>query len=418
MLRVWAASKSTGLLDRHQRRGTAFSYQEAIPPDLAVSITMPPRTASWNAESELLPIFQMNVPEGEMRERLRRTFAKATGTFDDLDLLGVVGRSQIGRLRYTAPEAELNEDVPFQSIDEILRARRRGDLIEYLLDRFAQNSGISGVQPKVMIRGQHVPKDGKSSIQGATHIVKFWSSEYPALAANEYFCLRAAERAGLDVVKNALSEDGSALVIERFDRRADGTYLGFEDFCVLNGLGTDAKYNGGYETRLFRRIIEFFGQQPPTQRLTALATAFRIFVLNCVLGNGDAHLKNFGVVYDDAVSPLILAPVYDIVTTRAYLPQDTMALTLNGSTDWPEKRALLTLGEARCNMRPQEVRQTIEQVADAVANTRADLREHFNHGSGHREIGERILRVWEEGLTRVGGSFEPLLKSSSTSESR
>ncbi|MBX9847422.1 MAG: type II toxin-antitoxin system HipA family toxin [Xanthobacteraceae bacterium] len=411
MLRVWAASKSAGLLDRHNRRGTAFSYQEDTSPALAVSITMPPRTASWNSDSGLLPIFQMNVPEGEMRERLKRTFAKATGTFDDLDLLGVVGRSQIGRLRYTAPDAELNEEVPFQSVDEILRARRGGDLIEYLLDRFAQNSGISGVQPKVMIRGEHVPKDGKSSVQGATHIVKFWSSEYPELAANEHFCLRAAAHAGLVIVKNELSEDGTALVVERFDRRADGTYIGFEDFCVLNALGTEAKYNGGYETRLFKRITEFFAQQSPAERLAALATAYRIFVLNCMLGNGDAHLKNFGVIYEDAVSPLRLAPVYDIVTTRAYLPKDAMALTLNGSTSWPEKKALVALGQTRCNMRAEEVRKTIEQVADAVADTRPALQAYFNDRSDRKEVGDGILRVWEEGLKRIGGEFGPAAKA-------
>lgn len=343
-----------------------------------------------------------------MRERLRRKFAKAIGTFDDLDLLGVVGRSQIGRLRYTAPDAELNEEVPFQSVDEILRAKRGGDLIEYLLERFAQNSGISGVQPKVMIRGEQAPKDGKSSFQGATHILKFWSSEYPELAANEYFCLRAAERAGLTTVKNELSEDGSALVIERFDRRTNGTYLGFEDFCVLNGLGTEGKYSGGYETRLFKRIAEFFGQQPPAERLAALATAFRIFILNCIVGNGDAHLKNFGATYEDAVSPLQLAPVYDVVTTRAYLPQDAMALTLNGSTNWPEKKALVALGQTRCNMGLESVRKSIEQVSDAVADTRSALREYFNSRSEHKKVGSDMLQIWEEGLKRVGSNFEPL----------
>ena len=91
----------------------------------------------------------MNLPEGALRARLMRRFAKATGRFDDVDLLGVVGRTQIGRLRYSALDAELDEEVPFQSIDEVLRARRGGELFDYLLDRFAAHSGLSGVQPKV-----------------------------------------------------------------------------------------------------------------------------------------------------------------------------------------------------------------------------------------------------------------------------
>jgi serine/threonine-protein kinase HipA len=408
MLRVWAASHPVGILDRHQRHGTAFSYREGTPQELAVSITMPPRTASWNWPAGLLPIFQMNVPEGEMRERLRRMFAKATGTFDDLDLLGIVGRSQIGRLRYTAPDAELTEEVPFQSVDEILRARRGGDLFDYLLDRFAQDSGISGVQPKVMIRGEQAPADAKPFVKGATHIVKFWSSEYPELAANEHFCLVAARRAGLAVVKNELSEDGGALVVERFDRRSDGTYVGFEDFCVLNGLGTEAKYNGGYETRLFRRIAEFLAPQPPAERAAALATTFRLFVLNCVVGNGDAHLKNFGILYDSTDSPLRMAPAYDVVTTRAYLPRDAMALSLNGSTRWPSSKALVSLGQTRCDMRLQQIRETIEQVTDAVADTRQPLREYFKERSNHPEIGEAVLGVWEDGLKSARAQFEPV----------
>jgi serine/threonine-protein kinase HipA len=62
---------------------------------------MPVRLASWDVPFGLLPIFEMNLPEGVLRERLRLAFAKATGTFDDFDLLSIVGRSQVGRIRYT-----------------------------------------------------------------------------------------------------------------------------------------------------------------------------------------------------------------------------------------------------------------------------------------------------------------------------
>ena len=110
-----------------------------------------------------------------------------------------------------------------------------------------------------MIRGreEHAEPPEHYNVRGATHIVKLWHvDEYPDLAANEFFCLSAARTAGLLVPKFELSEDGTALVVERFDRYENG-YLGFEDFCVLNGLRTDQKYSGGYETRLFRRLREF-----------------------------------------------------------------------------------------------------------------------------------------------------------------
>ena len=54
----------------------------------AVSVTMPVRLPSWNVQFGLPPIFEMNLPEGVLRERLRLAFAKATGTFDEFDLLG------------------------------------------------------------------------------------------------------------------------------------------------------------------------------------------------------------------------------------------------------------------------------------------------------------------------------------------
>jgi serine/threonine-protein kinase HipA len=48
-------------------------------------------------------------------------------------------------------------------------------------------------------------------------------NEFPQLAANEYFCLKAAERCGLDVPRYRLAEDGMALVVDRFDLRPDGS---------------------------------------------------------------------------------------------------------------------------------------------------------------------------------------------------
>ena len=113
MLRVWTDGQHAGLLDRHGPRGTTFVYGPKVAPERAASVTMPVRTASWDASYGLAPIFDMNLPEGALRAHLTRSFAKATGSFDDFDLLGIVGRTQVGRLRYSDPDAELTEDVPF-----------------------------------------------------------------------------------------------------------------------------------------------------------------------------------------------------------------------------------------------------------------------------------------------------------------
>lgn len=396
MLRVWADSRSAGVLGRWRRKGTTFAYDPLADPEQAVSLTMPKRIESWDVAFGLPPIFDMNLPEGSLRDLLRRRFAKALGTFDDLDLLSVVGRSQIGRIRYSALKEPLSEDVPFQSIDEILHARRDGGLFNYLLDRFAVYSGLAGVQPKVMIRGigEEKLEGGTSNLKGATHIVKFWDeAEYPELAANEYFCLQAARRAGLSVPNFSLSDSGQALVIDRFDL-IDGRYIGFEDFCVLNGVTSALKYKGGYEAKLFKRMVSYI---TPERLHGDLELAFRLFVLNCTLRNGDAHLKNFGLVYDHVDGEVGLAPAYDLVTTCAYIESDQMALTLNGSTRWPERDALISLGQSRANLPPRRSSQIIDEVCEAVVDVGADLYSYFRE-SPHPEIGERMLAHWNGGL--------------------
>ena len=129
MIKVWSGGAEAGLIDREGERGTAFAYLPDTPATQAVSLTMPVRLPSWSTTFGLPPIFEMNLPEGFLRERLRLAFAKATGTFDDFDLLSIVGRSQVGRIRYTGGQEQLKQDVPFQSVDEswAQHSKRAGD---------------------------------------------------------------------------------------------------------------------------------------------------------------------------------------------------------------------------------------------------------------------------------------------------
>ena len=400
MIKVWTDGAEAGLLDRYRERGSTFIYLLDTPPQRAVSVTMPARLPSWDTLFGLAPIFEMNLPEGVLRERLRLAFAKATGTFDDFDILSIVGRSQVGRIRYTGEKEQLQEDVPFQSVDEILAKRRDGDLFRYLLEKFAAYSGISGVQPKVLVRDEgasSVLKDARlsQSYRGATHIVKFWeANEYPQLAANEHFCLMVAQRCGLDVPPYRLAEDAMALVVDRFDLRPDGTYRGFEDFCVLNAKRTDQKYSGSYETSIMKRFQQFADSPHVVEDLEKL---FTLIAINCGVRNGDAHLKNFGIVYDDVLGIARLAPVYDIVTTTVYMAKDNMALTLNGSTKWPTAKNLQSLGETRMLGTPSKVKQVLERVADAMTQTTADTQTYIKDHPEFAEIGGRMLQEWNKG---------------------
>ncbi len=402
MIKVWADGAEAGLLDRHDRRGSSFGYAVGVAAERAVSVTMPVRVASWAVPFGLPPIFEMNLPEGALRERLRLAFAKATGTFDEFDLLSVVGRSQVGRLRYTGADDKLDEGVPFQSVDEILGGRRDNDLFRYLIERFAAFSGVSGVQPKVLVRD--VPssrtlakEEGRlsQSFRGATHIVKFWGqTEYPQLAANEFFCLKAAQRCGLDVPPFRLAEDGAALVIERFDLRPDGTYRGVEDFCVLNARRTEEKYRGSYETAVMKRLADFM---EPQHVAVASEKLFTLIALNCGLRNGDAHLKNFAIVYENVLGEARLAPAYDLVTTTVYLPSDNMALTLDGTTRWPDAKRLRRFGETRMMGTPAHVRLILERVATALSDTIPELQAYRKDHPEFAETGERMLAQWDDG---------------------
>lgn len=394
------------MLDHYRDRGSAFLYDRGVAPELAISLTIPVRTASWNVPVALAPIFEMNLPEGALRERLRLAFAKATGSFDELDLLSIVGRSQLGRLRYTGMNETLNEEVPFQSVDELLSSRRGGELYRYLIERFAAFSGISGVQPKFLIRDEvrfeamePQTRELSQTFRGATHIVKFWNpDEFPQLAANEFFCLQAAEVCGLPVPPYRLADDGSSLVMSRFDLRPDGTYRGFEDFCVLNAKRTDQKYSGSYETGVLRRFQQFAVSKTKAQESLQL---FTLIVLNCAIRNGDAHLKNFGVLYDDVLKEAHLAPAYDLVTTTAYLPKDQMALTLNGTTEWPSSKELMRFAESRALGSPRELRAIFEGVADALSQTRPAIKTYGKEHPEFENVSQRMLQEWESGMDSV-----------------
>jgi serine/threonine-protein kinase HipA len=131
---------------------------------------------------------------------------------------------------------------------------------------------------------------------------------------------------------------------------------------------------------------------------------FKLFVLNCALRNGDAHMKNFGVIYEDVTGPARLAPVYDLVSTLPYLPKDGMALTLNGSTDWPDCKSLVRLGQTRCDLSMQMINKIIEQTADVLASLAPEVTKYFDGNSSQREIADRLLAAWQTGVRESLGS--------------
>lgn len=404
MLKVWADGVLSGRLDRagSDPRRCAFAYDPAARPSEAVSLTMPLKLAGYEYPDGLHPVFQMNLPEGRLRALLERRFRKAVPGFDDLALLQIVGPAQIGRLRYGEESANAGGAPPMQSVAEILAYDGTEDLFADLVERFATSSGVSGVQPKVLVRDERawsLSGDGRRSltVRGATHIVKTWEAdEFPELAANEYFCLQVALRAGLPVPAHALSDNGRFLVVERFDLDETGRYLGFEDACVLQGLPVAAKYDGSYEA-LAKSLACFVSSG---QRLQTLAHLFRLLAVCCALRNGDAHLKNFGVVYEAPGHPVGCAPAYDIVTTQVYLPRDVMALTLDGRKSWPSAKVMLQFAERHCGLGRAHARQILTEVADVTADVGARMLVEAKLRDGFGPIAKGMRQVWDQGVKR------------------
>ena len=341
---------------------------------LAISLTMPLRAESYT-RTPMLPVFQTFLPEGFLKDRIVERFGKVMRV-DDMALLALSGENAIGRLRLSVdPDVPSNE--AHESLGEILADQGSRDLFEYLCDKYLISSGIAGVQPKVMLTaaedhhatGAHQASDKLSLDERATLrarrvIVKVGPDDYPALAENEYHCLRIARIVGLPVPDFWLSEDRKRLVIARFDFDADrDAYLGFEDMVSLQGLTNEAKYDGSYE--MVARTIA--NNASPALVKTSLEQYFASLALSVVLRNGDAHLKNFGMLYTDpGTDDCRLSPVYDIVCTTVYIPKDRLALSLARDRGWPGEQTLCGFGRQHCAVdRPALV---LERVLDTVAS--------------------------------------------------
>jgi serine/threonine-protein kinase HipA len=396
-LNVFANATPAGRLTRSEREEDTilFAYGENCPRENAVSLTMPVRADQYDAMGGLLPIFEMNLPEGSLKERLRNAFAKAIPEFDDLDLLSIVGASQIGRLRYGL-QAQLVEEVPALDLDEVLTYQGAGDLFASLLEQFARYSGVSGVQPKVLVRDAVAPD--KLAYRGATHIVKaFDSREYPELGANELICTRGAAAAGIVTPHVQLARNRQLLVVERFDLKPGGGYLGVEDFCVLDGRRAHGRYDGSYEG-VARRIGDFVSAG-------ALATAREQFALAvaycCGIENGNAHRKNFSVFYDNPESEVRFAPVYDLVSTTPYLPRDTLALTLHGTKQFPSRDVLLRFIRT---VTAKSERGAVDLLDQAASGVNVAIKEAGKYGRKHpdaRKFVETLVGVMRRGVERL-----------------
>ena len=378
---VGTADGVSGLLSRESQHVFSYVAQAVAQPDqrMGIALSMPIVAESYKS-TPLFPVFQTSLPEGFLKERIIDRFSK-TMRMDDMALLALAGGNRVGRLRLSTSEEMLPDSVGSESLKEIMESEGSRNLFQDLCDKYLISSGISGVQPKVVLSAiddlsgittsnnaqatttTKLSVGEKSTLRGKSLIVKSSGEDYPWLAENEFHCLTIAKRAGLNVPEFWLSEDKKRLAIRRFDiDDKTGKFLGFEDMVSLQGKVNDQKYEGSYERVAF--AIE--RNASPTLAQISLNEFFESVVISIVLRNGDGHLKNFGLLYTDPSSDdCRLSPLYDLVCTTAYLPRDQLALSLAKSKSWPDRKTLIEFGQKTCHV--DHPTRAIDRIVDAVA---------------------------------------------------
>jgi serine/threonine-protein kinase HipA len=86
-----------------------------------------------------------------------------------------------------------------------------------------------------------------------------------------------------------------------------------------------------------------------------------------------------------------------------YLPKDSLALTLNGSTTWPTAKELRKFGETRAGGTPAKIRQILERIAEAIQETTREVQSYTKEHPQFAEIGQRMLQEWVGGVNTLRG---------------
>lgn len=325
--------------------------------DKFISLTMPVRQKDY-VHNRLHPIFEMHLPEGYLLSIIKKHFSKLT-KMDDYGLLKVMSASINGRITYEQTKQINKQNI---TLDDLLYPKK-DNLFEELVSKFALTSALSGVQPKVL-----ASIEDKATLKVDDFIVKSWGDDYKELALNEYYCMKAVKEAGIKVPEFFISSDEKLFIMKRFDKNDDGTYLGFEDMCVLMAKQRDDKYEGSCEQ--ITKTIKIFVS--PHNKKKALESFFKMMVVNYLVKNGDAHLKNFGLIYN-GIDDIDLAPAYDVVSTTVYIKNDIPALLLLGSKKWWDEKYLLNFGIQACELTQKDAKKLYDLCKRAISKIAKEI---------------------------------------------
>ena len=183
---------------------------------------------------------------------------------------------------------------------------------------------ISGIQPKLSMELNRKNRELEVVSEGGKYILKPQVPTFPDLPQNENLCMSIASNMGIDAPPHSLlklKDNSWAYVVKRFDRDKEGK-MHQEDFFQI--LGKKDRYQGSLEEigKKLSQISEIPGLD--------VQFFYERVLFFFIIGNGDAHLKNFSIVYNK-FGHIRLSPAYDIVSSKLVIPEEEdFALSMNG----------------------------------------------------------------------------------------
>ncbi|WP_063652499.1 type II toxin-antitoxin system HipA family toxin [Aliivibrio fischeri] len=280
------------------------------------------------------PVLSNLLPEGALRELTSKTLQCHVN--NEFSMLAYLGSNLAGALIATPIKAG---DVPDWALEHRLSTEPQQINVKHADTKFS----LAGVQMKFSsshLDGRyHIDKE----ISEDVWIIKTPSTVHKGVPVNEYTCMKLAEAAGANIPEVRLidlneleglpniklPDEKYAYGIKRFDRGEKGR-IHTEDFAQVFGLYPSDKYQRVNYEQLGGVIY-----QSSTERLKDIQQMARRLLINILLGNGDAHLKNWTLIYSDTYSPR-LSPLYDVVFTSPYIEKDNLALKMVGTKQWFE----------------------------------------------------------------------------------
>ncbi|MDE1184099.1 type II toxin-antitoxin system HipA family toxin [Paraburkholderia sp.] len=382
-----------------------LQYDRDVAASDFVSLAMPVREEPWRWPRDLHPFFRQNLPEGYLLSLIREQFGPLLdGT--DLSLLAVVGGLGIGRVTVTPEGVEPGTELHALDVKDILRGDNTADHFAALVRDYAR-AAISGVVPKLIAPQAHASRTtddipiGKPTLRTSRYIVKGSDESTPFLGFNEFYSMRVLERLdAAPVARTQMSDDGRALVVERFD--VDGYGLpayGVEDMCGLLGLPPHEKYNASTERLLNAARAYLVNRDTMRKHLTQLGWHL---LTNYVVRNADCHTKNIALLYSN-IDDVAFTPVYDIVTTQAYprFAANPPGLSVDGRKTWVAGKALERFFNARMGIAPRQYAQMVDALCESAVSVGHEMIEAARNEPAWRDVAKQMLHAWNDGMNAL-----------------